>query len=122
MSFIITLIILAFILDMFLTYKYLKVYKEKYPKCDWTLAEANPILKTSLKYWGLGNGMIYGGVIIFIMLLIILALINDNWRYFILGVYYMVNTYHFVNWNALKRLKFNKELEGGNQNAKKEKQ
>lgn len=106
------LIIAAFIIDMFLTYNYLKTYKEIRPKADWTLAEANPLLRACLRDLGLKPGIIVGGIFISLILSLIIFIVNENWKYFLLGLYFMVNTFHLVNWNALKRLKLI-ELKGG---------
>ena len=110
---IVFMIVISFLLDMVLTFHYVKIYKELYPKNDWTLAEANPILRSCLKKWGLVDGMVYGSIMIFFLLLFIITLLSENMRYFLLGFYVMTNIQHFVNWSAMKRLKLTK-LKGGN--------
>lgn len=103
-----------FIMDMLLTYRYVKAYKEMYPQSQWWLAEANPILKFLMKDFGLGWGMICGGTVIFFILIVSTRLLPDYYLMFLLGMYFMNNTYHFVNWSALKRLKLNKLREKKN--------
>jgi hypothetical protein len=109
---IVWIIFVVFLLDMLLTYHYVKTYKELYPKNDWTLAEANPILRTFFKKFGLIDGLIYGTILLLSILFFIIIVINENWRYFLLGFYVMTNIQHFVNWSAMKRLKL-KKMKGG---------
>lgn len=103
------LILITFLMDMFLTYRYVGTYKKLYPKNDWTLAEANFILRFSMKYLGLKKGMIVGGGIILIILIITVKLLPIYYGFFLLGMYFMANVYHFVNWQAMKRLIKSKE-------------
>lgn len=114
-SILIILVILFFIFDMILTYRYVNSYKEMYPKNDWSLAEANLILRFFMKKFGLVDGVVYGGTIILFMLIITIRLLPDYYGMFLLGMYFMANVYHFVNWSALKRLKLQK-LKGGKAN------
>lgn len=93
-----------FLIDMLLTYRYVKAYKKMYPKSEWYLCEANPILKSSMKAYGLEDGMVIGGFILGMMLIIILTIISVEWQYFLFGLYSMVNIFHLVNWKALERL------------------
>ena len=95
----------VFLLDMFLTGLYLNEYKKRFPKNDWTLSEANPILRAYIREWGLVNGMVYGSLAILIILCMIVVLVNVNMRFFIGGFYSMAVIYHFVNFQALKQLK-----------------
>lgn len=95
----------AFLLDMFMSYNYIKTYKNLYPKNDWTLAEANPILRFCLKSYGLEKGMVIGSIILFSFISILIVLLNENFRYLLLGMFIMGNIFHFVNWQAMKRLK-----------------
>jgi len=99
------LVVGLFLVDMTLTYRYVKAYKKMYPKNKWWLAEANPILRTSMKHMGLGKGIIFGGTIILTILIISTRLLPDYYLVFLLGMYSMANVYHFANWGALKRLK-----------------
>ena len=104
------LVLSLFLIDMFLTYRYVKAYKNMYPKSAWWLSEANPILKIFMKIQGLELGLLSGATIIFFILTISLGYLPDYYGTFLLGVYFMTNTYHFVNWRALKRLKNQKEI------------
>jgi len=111
------IVIGTFLLDMVLTYHYVKEFKQMYPKNDWTQAEANPIIRNCMKYLGLEKGMIVGSIIVLIILGIILRLLNINGHYFLMGFYVCVNIHHFVNWMSLKRLR---QMKGGkNRNGKK---
>ncbi len=100
-----TFVILAFLLDMLLTGLYLNEYKKRFPKNDWTLSEANPILRACVRKWDLVDGIVYGGIIIFFILLVIMVLSPWKVRYFLGGMYSMSVLYHWVNFQALKRLR-----------------
>ncbi len=104
------LVVGLFLMDMILCYRYVNAYKKMYPKSAWWLAEANPILKYLMKTFGLLDGMVYGGMIIFGILITSVSLLPDYYGVFLLGMYFMNNTYHFVNWQALKRLQKEKEV------------
>jgi len=112
-SIIYLLVIALFLCDMLLTFRYVKSYKNMYPKNDWILAEANPILRICMRKLGLGKGIFFGGGIIFAILIITVGVLPDYYGMFLLGMYFMANAYHFVNWQALKRLIVSKKLEGG---------
>ena len=98
------LVLLTFLGDMLLTYRYVKIYKKLYPKGDYTLAEANFILRKCMKYLGLEKGMMVGSTIILLILILFVKLFSNNFMFFLLGMYFMANIYHFVNWQAMKRL------------------
>ncbi len=102
------LVLITFLGDMFLTYRYVKTYKKLYPKGDYIQAESNFILRLSMKYLGLGQGMFYGASIILLILIATIKLLSNNFLWFLLGMYFMANMYHFVNWQAMKRLIKNK--------------
>jgi len=95
----------TFLLDMFLTGLYLNEYKKRFPKNDWTLSEANPIIRACIRKWDLVDGVVYGGIIIFFILLLIMVLSPWKIRYFLGGIYSMAVLYHWVNFQALKRIK-----------------
>ena len=98
------LILATFLMDMFLTYRYVGSYRKLYPESDWTLAEANPILRISMKHLGLEKGMFVGGGSILVILILTVGNFPYYYGWFLLGMYFMANTYHFVNYRAMKRL------------------
>ncbi len=105
---IIYFIVGLFLLDMYLTFKYIESYKNKFPKNDWTLAEANPIIRYFIKARGLQEGMVYATFTIGVLLLGIIVISTNNFLWFLSGMYFMVNVHHFVNWQAIKRMKVKK--------------
>ena len=98
-------IIFAFILDMYLTYCYAGYYKNRNPDKDWTIVESNPIIRNFWKRFGLEIGSLLSFFVILIILSIIIEMVSSQWLYFIAGVYSMMVVYHFVNFNALRRIK-----------------
>ena len=107
-----TLVILGSFFDLILTYNYLKIYKEKFPKKDYAVIEANPLVRAFIKSKGLKEGMVYSGMIILFVLAGLLYVLPTAWKYFLLGVYYMMVTFHWSNFIALKYMK------GGLKNGK----
>lgn len=101
---IVILILVAFASDMILTYYYLDAYKTRFPKKDWTLSESNLIIRTCVKNMGLAFGLTVGAAIVGTLLIILMKFLPTNWLYFILGIYFMTNAFHFLNFQALKRL------------------
>jgi len=102
---IIILITIAFTLDMYLTYCYAQEYKKRFPDRDWTIVEANPIIRNSWRKMGMDNGSLFSFFIICIILFTIIKLISENWHYFLFGIYFMMCVFHYTNFNALRRLK-----------------
>lgn len=94
----------AFALDMVFTYRFLNLYRNRFPDKDWTASEANLIIRTCVKQFGLNAGMVVASLIIFIILGLIVYFTPENVRYFIGGIYSMALVFHFINFNALKRL------------------
>lgn len=99
-----TIIILTFLLDMYLTRQYLTLYKKRFPKNDYTQAEANPIIRFSVKRLGLNLGIFVSGLIIISILLIVFTFIPESSKWFFLGIYYMANVHHYVNNRAMKKI------------------
>ena len=97
----------AFSLDMVMTYLILDTYKKTVPDKDFTKVEQNPILRTCVKKLGLNIGMLFGIIILFVLLVLVLKFIfrTENWRYFLFGVYCMQIIFHYLNLNALMRVK-----------------
>lgn len=106
-------VMLGSILDLTLTYNYLKLYKAKFPHKDFIVIESNPLIRSLVRSKGLKEGMITSSIIILFILMAILYVSSTPWKYFLAGVYYMMVTFHLTNFLAIKRMK------GGKQNGKK---
>ena len=89
---------------MTFSYFYIKSFKQRHPKKDWSVVERNFIIRTSIKKLGLEKGMMVGGTIVFVLLGIIISLSNTNFIYFLCGMFFMVNIQHWVNLNSMKYL------------------
>lgn len=107
-------VILGLILDLILTYNFLKIYKKRFPKKDYTVVETNPLIRTAIRKMGLNEGMALSSVIMIMMLMVILKMIPYEWRYFLAGVYYMMVCFHLINFLSLKRM----EVKNGRRNTK----
>ncbi len=104
-------LILGLFLDLFLTYKFLDLYRTKYKGDDYVKAEANFLIRYCIRKFGLKQGIIISGTIIFLLLLVLIAILPKEWKYFFAGVYYMMVVFHFSNFLAIKSL-------GGKNNEK----
>jgi len=109
MKLIIILILAAFAFDMFLTFVYANMYKKVFPDKDFTVAEANPIIRFLWRKLGLVAGHIVSIFIIFWILAFIISKTSENCHWFIFGVYSMMCIYHFTHFNALKLIKKSRE-------------
>lgn len=98
------ILILGSVLDLFLTYKYLGIYKEKFPKKDWTVIEANPLIKICVRMKGLGEGMLIAGTVIIAIMVVLINVLPTRWKFFLAGVLYMMNVFHLINFLAIKRM------------------
>ena len=98
-------IIVGVLLDLILTYKTLKIYKERFPDKDYTVIESNPLVRYCVRTLGLKEGVFRAGFFILPTVIIIIWLIPINWRYFLAGCYYMMVVFHLINLLALKKLK-----------------
>ena len=108
-----------FCLDMILSYEYLLKYKEQFPKGDWTLVESNPIIRHWIRRFGLEAGMVTGTISVGLILAVILKFTGHHFHFFLAGMFYMMCTFHFLNFMALRR---SRNLQkGGSKNGKKEK-
>lgn len=101
--------------DLILSHIYMSNYKKQFPKGDWTLVEANPIIRYFIRKLDLDFGMIVGGIIVAVILALIINYTGNSFHFFLLGVYYMMCTFHFLNFMALRRLR---KLKGGSVNGK----
>ncbi len=98
------IILVLFFLDMYLSHSYIGMYKEKYPKNDWTLAESNPIIRFCIRKFDLDKGMFIGGMLITFILFVVFAIARVEILYMMIGMYWAVNVQHFVNNRAMKKL------------------
>lgn len=101
-------IFLGCALDLFLTYKFLSLYKKRFPKKDYTAVETNPLIRNAIRSMGLIDGMIISGFIIIMILMVLLSVIPYHWKYFLAGVYYMMVCFHLLNFLSLKRMEVKK--------------
>ena len=97
----------GFALDLILTYKYLKIYKQKFPKKDYIIVEANPLVSFAIRRGGLGQGIVGAGMVIFSILIILMIVLPINLKFFMAGCYYMMITFHLTNFLALRRMNGN---------------
>ena len=117
-------LIIGCLLDLLLTYNYLKVYRKKFPKKDFAVIESNPLIRYFIRNYGLGDGMLISGSIISAIVVVIINIGNINFKFFLAGAYYMMIAFHLTNLLALNRMKVisRKTVKGGsNKNAKKTK-
>lgn len=102
-------LIIGLIIDLVLTYHYLKFYRERFPKKDYLVIESNPLIRSMVGRYGLVDGIVFSGFIILVILIILIAYTNTNFKFFLGGVYYMMIVFHLTNFLALKRMKGGKE-------------
>jgi len=98
------LILIGSLLDLTLTYNYLKIYSQKFPQKDYVIIEANPLIRLLIRNSGLKEGMIQSAFIILPIILIVVYFLPSNLHYFLAGCFYMMITFHLSNFFALKRL------------------
>ncbi len=110
-------IIGLFVLDMFLTRSYLNLYKERFPDSDYVTAESNPLIRYFVRKHGTTEGIIYSSIFILTILIGVLTFIPESSKWFFVGLYYSVNTHHYVNNRAMKKLII--KSQGGKINDKK---
>lgn len=97
-------VLIASVVDLTLTYNYLKIYRNKFPKKDFILIEANPLIRSCIRSCGLGEGIFRSGFIILPVITFVLYLLPTNWDYFLAGIFYMMLVFHLTNYLALKRM------------------
>jgi len=98
------LLIIGCILDLALTYNYLRLYRQKFPKKDFAIIEANPLIRNMIRRFGLLDGVVYSGLIILFMLSLMIVFFGINFKFFLAGAYYMMITFHLTNLLALNRM------------------
>ena len=101
-------VLLGSVIDLVLTYQFLSLYKIRFPQKDYTVVETNPLVRNLIRMLGLKDGMILSGIIILVVLMVILAYIPYHWKYFMLGVYYMMICFHLINFLSLRRMEVKK--------------
>ncbi len=112
-------LVIGCLLDLILTYNYLRLYKIKFPKKDYAIIEANPLIRYLIRRFKLMDGMIISGMIILTVVMILINLVNINTKFFLAGAYYMMITFHLTNLLAFSRIKnINNNDKGGNRNGK----
>ncbi|KKL12535.1 hypothetical protein LCGC14_2534750, partial [marine sediment metagenome] len=84
---------------------YLKIYKTKFPKKDYVIIEANPLIRYCVRKLGLKEGIFRAGFFILPIVIAITYFISVNFRFFLAGCYYMMIIFHLTNLLALKRMK-----------------
>jgi len=99
------IILILSLLDLTATYLYASSFHTKFPQLDYKTLEANPIIRTSWKLFGLNLGMIIGGVIVLALLSLLVLSISDKWQYYLCGALSMMIIYHFLNFSQLANLK-----------------
>ncbi len=97
-------VLLGLIFDLWLTWQFLDIYRERFPKKDYTAVETNPLIRFCVRKFGLNGGMIISGFVIMIILIWLLTVLPYQWKYFMMGVYYMMVAFHLLNLLAVKRL------------------
>ena len=119
---IIAVVMILYVMDLVWSYNYMKKYRTMFPKGDWAAVEANPIIRYAIRVKGLGEGIIMGGIIVFVILAVLIRFSAAEFHWFLAGMYYMMNVFHFLNLMALGRLRNLKNQKGGKKkNGKKEK-
>lgn len=88
-------------LDLIFAYLYLNKLQKIYKETSITKFEANPILKYSIKKFGLDKGVVFGGLFIFGILIFLILFMSKNQLFFLAGVYSMMLVYHGLNFNLL---------------------
>lgn len=99
------IILVLSILDLSATYLYISNFHKKFPQLDHIALEANPILRTAMRHFGIAKGIIYGGVVVFLILLLIVLTSTEKWLYYLCGALSMMLIYHFLNFSQLAALK-----------------
>lgn len=103
-------VLIASVIDLTLTYNYLKIYREKFPKKDFVVIEANPLIRFCIRSCGLGEGIFRSAFIILPLLVLLLYFLPTNWDFFLAGTFYMMLTFHLTNLLALKRIRMIREV------------
>lgn len=113
------IIVCLSLVDLWFTYSYLNKLKSR-GKGDYTQGEANVLIKFLIKKYGLKLGMVLSVLVLTSALGISLVVVKyGEYKWFLLGLYYMLTIQHFVNNNALNKLiKSEKEKKDGSSKRK----
>jgi len=94
-------ILVLSLLDLTASYFYVNQFHKMFPKRDSSQVEANPILKYSIKSFGVKEGMIFGGILVFFIVVLLVLNITDKYLYYLAGVFTMMLVYHGLNFKLL---------------------
>ena len=98
-------ILIMSLIDLTATYYYVSTFHQKFPQLDYKTLEANPVLRMAWKQWGLGVGMIIGGLIVFALATLVTLNAQNDWQWYLAGALSMMIIYHFLNFAQLAALK-----------------
>ncbi len=101
------IILLLSMLDLFLSYKYLKQFIKLFPDKDYILLEANPIIKLCLKKFKFPKGMFIAIPLVIALWIFIIGMLDRDWLFFSCGALGMMIVYHYANFTQLKVLEVN---------------
>lgn len=102
---VVIVVMIMSLLDLGATYVYISTFAHKFPELDAISLEANPILKLAMRQLGIEKGMIFGGIVVFLLLLIIITSLPEKWQFFLAGVLATTLLVHLLNFNQLIGLK-----------------
>jgi len=106
------IVLLGSVIDLSLTYNYLKIYKDKFPDKNYIVIEANPSVRFFIRQFGLKDGVFYSALPILFILALLLYYLPSSGDWFLAGAYYMMITFHLTNFLALKRMKREEKTNG----------
>lgn len=96
------IILILSLIDLTASFFYISTFHNQYPNADYTQIEANPILKISMRQFGIKIGMLVGGIIVFGILLLLVLNLKENYHYFLVGALSTMLIYHFLNFYLLR--------------------
>lgn len=96
------IILIMSLVDLTCSFFYVNTFHTKFPSQDPTVIEANPILKYSMKQFGIKIGMLFGGAIVFGLLLLLTFRLQEKYLYYLAGAFTMMIIYHFLNFRLLR--------------------
>lgn len=95
-------ILVLSLLDLTASFLYVNQFHKMYPNQDPTIIEANPILKFSMKAFGVSLGMLVGGLIVFGIVLLLALNVKRELLFYMAGLFSMMLVYHVLNFKLLK--------------------
>lgn len=95
-------ILILSLMDLTASFFYVSTFHAKYPDKDYTMIEANPVIKMALKLFGVTKGMLFGGAIVFGIVVLLAFSAKENLQLFMAGMLTMMNAYHWLNFRLLK--------------------